>query len=144
MIPAVSEWPVANSTTGMPARAPPIMGRKSTRATHSAHRNGNGTPVSIRATSTTTPAMSEVNHSVAGYMLGNLLTSLIAGVVVLVALMLTGVPFPFLWALWVALVDFLPMIGGAHAGIPVVLFATGHSLTARCLTTLRCSVCPEQ
>ncbi len=76
----------------------------------------------------------EVNHSVAGYMLGNLLTSLIAGVVVLVALMLTGVPFPFLWALWVALVDFLPMIGGALAGIPVVLFATGHSLTAGIIT----------
>jgi predicted PurR-regulated permease PerM len=76
----------------------------------------------------------EVNRSVAGYMLGNLLTSLIAGIVVLVALMLTGVPFPFLWALWVALVDFLPMIGGALAGIPVVLFATGHSLTAGIIT----------
>jgi len=76
----------------------------------------------------------EVNRSVAGYMLGNLLTSLIAGIVVLVALMLTGVPFPFLWALWVALVDFLPMIGGALAGIPVVLFATGHSLTAGIVT----------
>jgi hypothetical protein len=34
-----------------------------------------------------------------------------------------GVPFPLLWALWVALVDFLPMIGGALAGIPVVIFA---------------------
>jgi hypothetical protein len=33
------------------------------------------------------------------------------------------VPFPALWALWVALVDFLPLIGGALAGIPVVLFA---------------------
>ena len=32
-------------------------------------------------------------------------------------------PFPLLWALWVALVDFLPMIGGALAGIPVVMFA---------------------
>jgi predicted PurR-regulated permease PerM len=76
----------------------------------------------------------DVNRSVAGYMLGNLLTSLIAGVVVLVALMVTGVPFPFLWALWVALVDFLPMIGGALAGIPVVLFAAGHSLTAGIIT----------
>jgi len=28
-----------------------------------------------------------------------------------------------LWGLWVALVDFLPMIGGALAGIPTVLFA---------------------
>ena len=67
-------------------------------------------------------------------MLGNFLTSIIAGVVVLVTLVALGVPFPFLWALWVALVDFLPMIGGALAGIPVVLFATAHSLTAGVVT----------
>ncbi len=73
----------------------------------------------------------EVSQSVSGYMLGNFLTSLIAGVVVLVTLLALGVPFPFLWALWVALVDFLPMIGGALAGIPVVLFAVGHSLHGR-------------
>src|ERR1035438_3930529 len=47
-------------------------------------------------------------------MLGNFLTSLIAGIVVLVTLLLLHVPFPFLWALWVALVDFLPMIGGFY------------------------------
>ena len=76
----------------------------------------------------------EVNRSVTGYMLGNFLTSLIAGVVVLVTLLVMRVPFPFLWALWVALVDFLPMIGGALAGIPTVLFATGHSLTAGIVT----------
>jgi predicted PurR-regulated permease PerM len=76
----------------------------------------------------------EVNRSVTGYMLGNFLTSVIAGGVVLVTLMLLGVPFPFLWALWVALVDFLPMVGGALAGIPVVLFALGHSLTAGIVT----------
>jgi predicted PurR-regulated permease PerM len=76
----------------------------------------------------------EVNRSVTGYMLGNLLTSLIAGAVVLATLLLLGVPFPFLWALWVALVDFLPMIGGALAGVPTVLFAAGHSLTAGIVT----------
>jgi len=63
----------------------------------------------------------DVNHAVTGYMLGNLLTSLIAGVVVFVTLMILGVPYPLLWGLWVALVDFLPMIGGALAGIPTVL-----------------------
>jgi len=77
---------------------------------------------------------SEVNRSVVGYMLGNFLTSLICGVVVLVDLMALGVPFPLLWALWVALVDFLPMIGGALAGIPVVIFAAFHSLTAGIVT----------
>ena len=76
----------------------------------------------------------QVNKAVTGYMAGNLLTSLIAGVVVFVTLFVLGVPFPFLWALWVALVDFLPMIGGALAGIPTVLFAVGHSLTAGIVT----------
>jgi len=65
----------------------------------------------------------EVNRSVIGYMLGNFLTSLIAGLVVFVTMLILGVPFPLLWGLWVALVDFLPMIGGALAGIPTVLFA---------------------
>jgi predicted PurR-regulated permease PerM len=50
-------------------------------------------------------------------------TSLIAGIVVFVTLLILGVPFPLLWGLWVALADFLPMIGGALAGIPTVLFA---------------------
>ena len=65
----------------------------------------------------------QVEQAVVGYMLGNALTSLIAGAVVFVTLMILGVPFPLLWGLWVALVDFLPMIGGALAGIPTVLFA---------------------
>ena len=81
-----------------------------------------------------TRVANEVSRSVTGYMLGNFITSLIAGVVVFVALFLLGVPFPFLWALWVALVDFLPMIGGALAGIPTVLFALAHSWTAGIVT----------
>ncbi len=76
----------------------------------------------------------EVNRSVIGYMLGNLLTSIIAGVVVFVTLMIVGVPFPQLWGLWVALVDFLPMIGGALAGIPTVLFAFTQGVTAGVVT----------
>ncbi|HME64733.1 MAG TPA: AI-2E family transporter [Streptosporangiaceae bacterium] len=76
----------------------------------------------------------EISQSATGYALGNLLTSLIAGVVIFVTLTLLGVPFPLLWALWVAVVDFLPMVGGALAGIPTVLFALGHSLTAGIVT----------
>jgi predicted PurR-regulated permease PerM len=80
---------------------------------------------------------SDVNRAVTGYMLGNALTSIIAGVVVFVTLMIVDVPYPLLWGLWVALVDFLPMIGGALAGIPTVLFAffSPHPLTAG-ITTL--------
>jgi predicted PurR-regulated permease PerM len=78
----------------------------------------------------------QVSREVTGFMLGDIATSIIAGGVVLVTLLILGVPFPYLWALWVALVDFLPMIGGALAGIPVVLFAFTHSVTAGIVTVI--------
>jgi predicted PurR-regulated permease PerM len=78
----------------------------------------------------------QVTSEVTGFMLGDFATSVIAGGVVLVTLLILGVPFPYLWALWVALVDFLPMIGGALAGIPVVLFAFTHSVTAGIATVV--------
>jgi predicted PurR-regulated permease PerM len=92
-----------------------------------------GTMTPQRAAAVTRVA-AQVNQGVIGFMAGNVLTSLIAGIVVFVTLLVLGVPFPLLWALWVALVDFLPMIGGALAGIPTVLFATAHSLTAGIVT----------
>ena len=79
----------------------------------------------------------DVSRKSTGYMFGNLLTSLIAGTVVFVTLLIIGVPFPLLWGLWVALVDFLPMIGGALAGIPTVLFAfISQGLTAGIVTAV--------
>ena len=72
---------------------------------------------------TVTRIAADVSQKVTGYMFGDLLTSLTAGIVVFVTMLILGVPFPLLWGLWVALVDFLPMIGGALAGIPTVLFA---------------------
>ncbi len=78
----------------------------------------------------------EVNRSVTGYMFGNFITSMIAGVVVFVTLLVLGVPYALLWALWVGLVDFLPMIGGALAGVPTVLFALTHSLAAGIVTAV--------
>ena len=93
-------------------------------------RRGILSQIEPRRAATVTRVAGEVNRAVTGYMLGNLLTSLIAGAVVFVTLLIVGVPFPLLWGLWVALVDFLPMIGGALAGIPTVLFAFGQSVAA--------------
>jgi predicted PurR-regulated permease PerM len=78
----------------------------------------------------------EVSRAALGYMLGNLLTSLIAGFVIFITLLTLSVPFAILFALWVALVDFIPQIGGALAGIPTVLFALVHSLTAGIITAI--------
>jgi len=76
----------------------------------------------------------EVSRSVSGYMFGNICTSLVAGVVVLVALVALGVPFPLLLGAWVALVDLLPLVGGLLAGVPVVLIALLHSPVAGLVT----------
>jgi len=72
----------------------------------------------------------EMRQSVLGYVFGDLLTSIIAGVVVGATMAALQLPFPILWGVWVALVDFLPQVGGALAGIPSVLFALTQSLTA--------------
>ncbi len=72
----------------------------------------------------------EASRSVTGYMLGNALTSLVAGVVVFITLVLVGVPYALLLGLWVALVDLLPMVGGLIAGVPVAIIAFFHSVPA--------------
>lgn len=72
----------------------------------------------------------DATRSVAGYMFGNFLTSVVAGVVVFVTLVLLGVPYPLLLAVWVALVDLLPLVGGLLAGVPVVVVAAFHALPA--------------
>jgi predicted PurR-regulated permease PerM len=72
----------------------------------------------------------EVSRAALGYVLGNLIMSVAAGIIVFITLALLGVPFALLFGLWVTLVDFVPQIGGALAGFPTVLFALGHSLTA--------------
>ena len=77
---------------------------------------------------------SQVSQTVTGYIIGDTVTSIIAGAVVFVTLTSLSVPYPALWAGWVAFVDYLPSIGGALAGIPTVLFALGHSLTAGIVT----------
>ena len=74
--------------------------------------------------------INESIRSVTGYMLGNFLTSLIAGIVVGVTLAILGVPFALLLGVFVALVDLLPLVGGLLAGVPVVIIAAIHSVPA--------------
>ena len=68
--------------------------------------------------------------AITGFVLGNVATSIIAGIVVYITLMSLGVPFAIVLAVWVALVDLLPLVGGLLAGIPTVLFALLHSVSA--------------
>jgi predicted PurR-regulated permease PerM len=69
-----------------------------------------------------------VVDKVGGYMIGNIIISIIAGVASLIAFSLLGVPFPVPLAFVVALCDLIPMIGatlGAVIGVTVALFTTG-------------------
>ncbi|HWC32249.1 MAG TPA: AI-2E family transporter, partial [Actinomycetota bacterium] len=63
---------------------------------------------------------------VGGYVIGNIIVSLIAGVVSFVALALLGVPYPAALAFWVAIADLIPTIGatlGAVVAVAVAAFA---------------------
>jgi predicted PurR-regulated permease PerM len=60
--------------------------------------------------------------AVSGYMLGNLLISLIAGVTAFVCLLALGVPNPIVLALWVAFMDLIPLVG-ATIGAALATFA---------------------
>jgi predicted PurR-regulated permease PerM len=74
--------------------------------------------------------INESIRSVSGYMLGNILTSIIAGIVCGTTLAILGVPFALLLGFFVAMVDLLPLVGGLLAGVPVVVIAAIHSVPA--------------
>jgi predicted PurR-regulated permease PerM len=68
-----------------------------------------------------------VVDKVGGYMIGNIIISIIAGLASLITFSLLGVPFPVPLAFVVALCDLIPMIGatlGAIIGVTVALFST--------------------
>jgi predicted PurR-regulated permease PerM len=70
----------------------------------------------------------EVFGRVGGFMLGNLLTSLISGILTYVWLLIFGVPYALLLGLFVALFDLIPMVGSTIAGVVVSLVALTKGL----------------
>jgi len=70
----------------------------------------------------------EIFSRVGGYVLGNALTSLIIGVGTAVWMLAWGIPYPFLLAMFVALIDLVPVIGSYLGGAAVVLTALTVSL----------------
>jgi predicted PurR-regulated permease PerM len=71
----------------------------------------------------------DVYRTVGGYVTGNLLISLIAGVVSGVVIWLAGVPYAVALGLLVALLDLIPLAGATIAAIVVVLVAIAASGT---------------
>lgn len=68
--------------------------------------------------------------AVSGYMVGNLLVSLIAGSAAFLCLLVLGVPAPVVLALWVAFADLIPLVGATIGAAACVLAAYLHSPSA--------------
>jgi predicted PurR-regulated permease PerM len=86
----------------------------------------------------------EVFDRVGGFMLGNLLTSVISGVGTYVWLLIFGIPSALLLALFVALFDLIPMVGSTIAGIVVSLVALTKGLPVGIATWPPPSICSSK
>ena len=71
-----------------------------------------------------------VAETVSGYVTGNLLISVIAGIAAALVLFATGVPFAMALGLLVAILDLVPLAGATIAGIVIVTVALLTSVTA--------------
>jgi predicted PurR-regulated permease PerM len=69
-------------------------------------------------------------RAITGYVLGNLLISVIAGALTFVALLAFGVPFRGVLALWVGFADLIPLVGATLGAIPTIGVAFLHSTAA--------------
>ena len=67
--------------------------------------------------------LDESLHKIGGNVSGNLLTSGIAGVASLLALVVFGIPFAVALAMWVAIADLIPAVGATLGAIPAVIVA---------------------
>jgi len=69
-------------------------------------------------------------RAITGYMFGNLLISVVAGVATYVALWVAHVPFRGVLSLWVAFADLIPLVGATLGAIPTIAVAFLHSVPA--------------
>lgn len=77
----------------------------------------------------------DIASKVGGYVLGNLVVSVVAGLLTFGWLLAFGVPYAFLLSVLVALLDLVPVIGSTVAGLVVALVALTVSLPV-CLATI--------
>ena len=73
---------------------------------------------------------------VGGYVSGNIVISIIAGVMAFVAMILIGVPFPAALAMWVAITDLIPAVGATLGAIVCVLVAAFSGIGTAIVTAI--------
>jgi predicted PurR-regulated permease PerM len=71
-----------------------------------------------------------IYRTVGGYVTGNLLISLVAGVSTALVLFATGVPYSVALGLLVGILDLIPLAGATIAGILIATVALLHSVTS--------------
>lgn len=96
------------------------------------HKIGNGfiTLVPDRRRDSIRRVARDAGQAISGYMIGNLLISLICGTTAFICLVALGVPAPFVLAIWVAFADLIPLVGAVIGAAVAVLAAFLHSTTA--------------
>lgn len=72
----------------------------------------------------------KVGRVFTGWLAGNALTSIIATIASFFTLLIAGLPYAGLLALWVGITDLLPLIGATLGAIPAVTIAFIHSVPA--------------
>jgi predicted PurR-regulated permease PerM len=70
----------------------------------------------------------EILNRVGGYVLGNLATSVGAGVTTFVWLVAFGIPYPVALAMFVAITDLIPLVGATIGAIGVAVVALFHGV----------------
>jgi predicted PurR-regulated permease PerM len=80
--------------------------------------------------------LDEVLSRVGGYVLGNLFTSLVAGLGTYIWAMALGIPYAILLSLLVAIFDLIPVVGSTVAGVIVALVALAVSVPVAIATAI--------
>ena len=79
---------------------------------------------------------SDAAGAVSGYVIGNLIISLIAGIAAFACLVALGVPSPVVLALFVAVADLIPLVGATLGAAVCVIAAYLHSPTAGLISVI--------
>src|SRR3954452_4276824 len=67
--------------------------------------------------------LEESTTRIGGYVMGNLVVSLIAGGVAVIGLLLLGVPYAVVLGVWVAIADLIPAVGAYLGAVPALVVA---------------------
>lgn len=73
--------------------------------------------------------------AVSGWVAGNVVTSLVAGVVSLIVFLILDLPYAVLLALWVAVADLIPLVGATLGALPAIILAFIGGVPGGLITT---------